>query len=123
MDGSGEAAIVKPVGVHTVQQVAVQHVAVQQVADVQQVPLVGVGQHGTKFDRAAVFCGPLVGSGQHVGAPCSGHNVGGSAPAAPAGPTNAATHNNAARERSDDGMIKRRIAENTGTVNTRICEA
>lgn len=70
MDGSGEAAIVKPVGVH-----AVQHVVVQQVVDVQQVPLVGVGQqvplvgvgqHGTKFGRAAAFCGPLVGSGQHV---------------------------------------------------------
>jgi hypothetical protein len=75
VDGSGEAAIVKPVGVHAEQHVAVQHVAVQHVVDVQQVPLVGVGQqvplvgvgqHGTKSGRAAAFCGPLVGSGQHV---------------------------------------------------------
>lgn len=66
MDGSGEAAIVKPVGVHAVQHVVVQHVVVQQVVDVQQVPLVGVGQHGTKAGRAAAFGGPLVGSGQHV---------------------------------------------------------
>jgi hypothetical protein len=70
VDGSGEAAIVKPVGVHAVQHVAVQHVVdVQQVPLVgvgQQVPLVGVGQHGTKSGRAAAFCGPLVGSGQHV---------------------------------------------------------
>ncbi len=61
VDGSGEAAIVKPVGVH-----AVQHVVVQHVVDVQQVPLVGVGQHGTKFGRVALCCPPLVGSGQHV---------------------------------------------------------
>jgi hypothetical protein len=47
----------------------------------------------------------------------------GSAPAAPAELSNAATHNSAARKRSDDGTIKRRIAENTGRVDTRICEA
>ena len=88
-----------------------------------------VGQQGTSVARGAA-------RGFVVRAPvdreraarlgcCCGQKMWGSARrrAAPAGLSRAATHSSAARKRSDDGTIRRRIAETPAAVHTRICEA
>ncbi|HUJ34018.1 MAG TPA: hypothetical protein VLW51_02335 [Solirubrobacteraceae bacterium] len=111
VEGSGEDAIVNAAGVHGVAQHAVcaqqavggQHVFVcgqhgtirglLLARFVPFVPLTGMGQHGTMFDR------------------CCGQITWGALPAAPAGLSIARTHSEAARDRSDDGTIRRRIAK------------
>lgn len=135
VDGSGEDAIDSPPGV----QGAVQHVVVdvQHVEVVQQAPVVagqhvfvGYGQQGTKWAVARFLA--FDGTGQHVGvtfgcALCTGQMMSGTLlratlPAAPAGVSTARAHSAAASTRTEDGKIKRRIAE-SGSGSTRICEA
>ena len=75
----------------------------------------------SKIGLAAAFCGlllvpfdPSTGTGQHgttLGRACWGQTIWGTLPAAPAGLSIASTHSEAARKRSDDGTIRRRIAE------------
>jgi hypothetical protein len=111
VDGSGDAAIVSP---PVVQGVTQQVVWAQQTLDDAGQQLVGTGQQGT-------MCGPLfaplaafVGVGQHVVMPdiCWGQMIWGTLADAPAGLSNAKTHNEAARKTSGDGTIRRRIANN-----------
>jgi hypothetical protein len=113
VDGSGDAAIVIPPDVHAeTQQVgcAVPDGAGQQ--------LVGTGQHVMTCClpfAAAVPPALLVGGGQQVGTSprCCGQMMR-ALPAAPAGLSIAKTHNEAARKTSDDGTIRRRIADKPG---------
>jgi hypothetical protein len=107
VDGSGEAAIVSAPGGHE----AVQHVVCRQqvLVDAGQ-QFVGTGQH-------VMMCGrlfaPLVGGGQQVMTPaCWGQMMWGTLPAAPVGLSIARTHSEAARSGSDDGRMRRRIADN-----------
>lgn len=122
VEGLGEDAIESAPGVHgAVQQVVdVQHVeVVQHDVVVGQHVLVGYGQHGVASPAAPLFA--FVGTGQHIGttfgcARFSGQMMRGTLlwetlPAAPAGLSTATTHSEAARMRSDDGKMKRRIAE------------
>ena len=111
VDGSGEEAIVSAPGVHGVAQ---QAVCVPEDCGQQ---FVGTGQHGTMRGLLVapfVLCAPLVGSGQQGMTParCWGQMMWGTLPAAPAGLSIAMTHSEAARNRSDDGTIRRRIADN-----------
>lgn len=128
VEGSGEDPTDSAPFVHgVVQQVVdVQHVEpVQQVVPAGQHAVVGNGQQTTL--EVLAFVGP----GQHVGltfgcARSSGQMMWGTLlcatlPAAPAGPA-AKTITEMARKRSDDGKIRRRIAETRHTC-TRICEA
>ena len=118
VEGSGEDAIDRPPDGQT----AVQHVvpdAQQLVPDGQQVvpaaqhAVPDCGQHGTYLAPARALAD--VGRGQHgitVGCPCCcGHRVRGTLPVAPAGPGADITNRDAARARSDDREIRRRIAE------------
>ena len=126
VEGSGEAAIVRALGVHAVVQHVVpvgQHVVpVVQHVDVagQHVLFEGYAQHGMNCGPLGVAprglaCAPLTGYGQHVCCPC-GQRMWGTLRAAPAGLGSAVAHSKAARQRSDDGTIRRRIAETPGTL-------
>jgi hypothetical protein len=119
VDGSGDDAIVSPPVVHGVTQ---QAACAQHAPDDAGQQLVGTGQHGTMWGLLFAPFAPLVGGGQQVMTPDRwGQMMRGTLPAAPAGLSNARTHNEAARNTSDDGRIRRRIA-GIGLVDTRICE-
>jgi hypothetical protein len=92
-----------------VQQVAwAQHVVCAQHA------LPDAGQHDTAGELLLTPSAASIGIGQQggtiIGLVC-GQTTCGTLPAAPAGPSIARTQNAAARNRSDDGRIKRRIAK------------
>jgi hypothetical protein len=117
VDGSGEDAIVSAPGVHGVVQQAVVQQAVVQQAVVQQVP--DCAQHVFDCTQQTVEVDPRSGAstgvGQHGGtiaarSRCCGHTMRRALPAAPAGPSNASPHSEAARK-SSDGTIRRRIAK------------
>jgi hypothetical protein len=117
VDGSGEDAIVSAPGVHGVVQQAVVQQAVVQQAVVQQVP--DCAQHAFDCTQQTVEVDPRSGAstgvGQHGGtiaarSRCCGHTMRGALPAAPAAPSNASPHSEAARK-SSDGTIRRRIAK------------
>jgi hypothetical protein len=109
VDGSGDDAIVSPPVVHGATQ---QVVCAQQVLDEAGQQFVGTGQHGT---MCGLLFAALVGSGQQGMTPDCWGQMWGTLPAAPAGLSNARAHNGAARKTSDDGRIRRRIADNRAT--------
>jgi hypothetical protein len=111
LDGSGDDAIVSPPDVHA----ETQHVDCVVPDDAGQ-QLVDTGQHVMTcglLSAAAVPLALLVGGGQQVGTSprCCGQMMR-TLPAAPAGLSIANTHNDAARKTSDEGTIRRRIADN-----------
>ena len=126
VDGSGEEAIVNAPDAHWVaQQAVVQHGVVQhgvvqqavvQQADVVEQQVAVDGQHTVAALAPSADCG---GVGQHgmiiPRSRCWGQTMCGVLPAAPAGLSITRTHSEAARQRSDDGMIRRRIADNRRT--------
>jgi hypothetical protein len=113
VDGSGEDAIVNAPEVHgVVQQAVVQHVLPEQHVPpcAQQVPA-----DWQQTVAGAASLGALTGVGQHgmtiPGSRCCGQMTCVLA-AAPAGVSIASTHSEAASNRTDDGRMRRRIAEN-----------
>lgn len=113
IDGSGDDAIVSPPDVHAeTQQVGCV------VPDDAGQQLVGTGQHVMTcglLSAAAVPLALVVGGGQQVGTSprCCGQMMR-ALPAAPAGLSIAKTHSDAARKTSDDGTMRRRIADKPG---------
>jgi hypothetical protein len=85
--------------------------------------VVGTGQQGAISALPVAPFVPFTGGRQQgtTFGPDWGQRMLGTLPAAPAGLSIASTHNEAARKVSDDGTMRRRIAE-TGPEATRICE-
>jgi hypothetical protein len=134
VEGSGEEAIVSaPPGGHGVAQqgVCAQHVVggqqvtvggqqvvvggQQAVGTGQQAAPTGTGQQGTSRGLLIAPFVPFNGGTQQGGVTFgrdTGQRMWGTGSAAPAGLSIASTHSEAAKKVSDDGTIKRRIAEN-----------
>ena len=117
VDGSGEAAIVNAPDVHGVVQQALvqQFVAEQHVLDCAQQVAVGLGSTGRPGRDRVESAGVGSRNEQCPRARLRGQRDAASSATAPAGQSIATTHNEATSDRSDDGTIKRRIAENRDT--------